>query len=335
MKKDDEPKEELRLKYNEPNDHLGLFGRPHEKWMHIDSSRLDECLKYMYENNIKHIDINDLYYKEKDISFLNDLKDYLEGLRIDARGYRYDVINKLHLLKILAVEDNKQDVVDFSNFPNLEECASFTFCKRLVNIESCKKLKSLTALKYKPKSGDFSELPFIPSLEVLELFYVTSSCFKGIERFSHLKAISLYRAHKLESLDDLLPLSDVLEQLVLEGKTKIFDYQALGKLREIRHLFLSNVGDIKNLSFLETMPRLNHFVFWGSNVVDGDLSYCKKVNGWVAFSNKKHYSMTFEELHPKWVAEQRKRDKEVKVEIIDSKDFDLFRAKNIEDLVID
>ena len=185
MKKDDEPKEELRLKYNEPNDHLGLFGRPHEKWMHIDSSRLDECLKYMYENNIKHIDINDLYYKEKDISFLNDLKDYLEGLRIDARGYRYDVINKLHLLKILAVEDNKQDVVDFSNFPNLEECASFTFCKRLVNIESCKKLKSLTALKYKPKSGDFSELPFIPSLEVLELFYVTSSCFKGIERFSH------------------------------------------------------------------------------------------------------------------------------------------------------
>ena len=64
LKKDDEPKEELRLKYNEPNDHLGLFGRPHEKWMHIDSSRLDECLKYMYENNNKHIDINDLYYKE-------------------------------------------------------------------------------------------------------------------------------------------------------------------------------------------------------------------------------------------------------------------------------
>ena len=306
-----------------------------DNWLHIDSSRLDECLKYMYENNIKNIDINCLSYKEKDISFLDDLKDYLEGLKIDAHGYQYDVINKLHLLKILAVEDNKQDVVDFSNFPNLEECASFTFCKRLVNIESCKKLKSLTALKYKPKSGDFSELPFIPSLEVLELFYVTSSSFKGIERFSHLKAISLYRAHKLESLDDLLPLSDVLEQLVLEGKTKIFDYQALGKLREIRHLFLSNVGDIKNLSFLETMPRLNHFVFWGSNVVDGDLSYCKKVKGWVAFSNKKHYSMTFEELHPKWVAEQRKREKEVEVKIIKSKDFDRFRAKNVEDLVID
>ena len=278
-----------------------------------------------YENNssFETIDINDLYYKEKDISFLNDLKDYLEGLRIDARGYRYDVINKLHLLKILAVEDNKQDVVDFSNFPNLEECASFTFCKRLVNIESCKKLKSLTALKYKPKSGDFSELPFIPSLEVLKLLYLTPTSFKGIERFTHLKNILLYRAHKLESLDDLVSLADVLEEFELEGKTKIFDYQALGKLRVIKRLFLRNVGDIKDLSFLETMPSLNHFVFSRSNVVDGDLSYCKKVNGWVAFTDKKHYSMTMEELHPEWMAEQRKRLKEMKEEMI-SKYGDIF-----------
>ena len=39
------------------------------KWLHIDSSRLDECLKYMYDNNIKHIKIGCLFYKEKDISF--------------------------------------------------------------------------------------------------------------------------------------------------------------------------------------------------------------------------------------------------------------------------
>ncbi|MBR5691845.1 MAG: hypothetical protein IKX46_07850, partial [Verrucomicrobia bacterium] len=74
------------------------------------------------------------------------------------------MINKLHNLKIISVEDNGKDVVDFSNFPDLEECREFYFNKRLVNIESCKKLKSLRALKYKPKSGDFSELPFIPSL---------------------------------------------------------------------------------------------------------------------------------------------------------------------------
>jgi len=293
------------------------------KWLHIDSSRLDECLKYMHENNIRHIDINCLSYKEKDISFLEDLKDYLEGLKIDAHGYRYDVINKLHLLKILAVEDNKQDVVDFSNFPDLEECREFYFNKRLINIESCKKLKSLRALKYKPKSGNFSELPFIPSLEVLKLLYLTPTSFKGIERFAHLKNIMLYRAHKLESLDDLVSLADVLEEFELNGKTKIFDYQALGKLRVIKRVFLNNVGDIKDLSFLETMPSLNHFVFSRSNVVDGDLSYCKKVNGWVAFTDKKHYSMTMEELHPEEVAEQRKRLKEMKEEMI-SKYGDIF-----------
>ena len=313
MKKDDEP-----------DDHLGLFVCPHEKWMHIDSSRLDECLRYMYENNIKHINISDLYYKEKDISFLDDLKDYLEGLFVYDAGYhRYDVINNLHNLKIIGVEDNGKDVIDFSNFPDLEECREFYFNKRLVNIESCKKLRYLRALKYKPKSGDFSELPFIPSLEVLKLLYLTPTSFKGIERFTHLKNIMLYRAHKLESLDDLVSLADVLEEFELNGKTKIFDYQALGKLRVIKRVFLNNVGDIKDLSFLETMPSLNHFAFMDSNVVDGDLSYCKKVNGWVAFTNKKHYSMTFEELHPEWVAEQRKREKEVEVEII-SKYGDIF-----------
>ncbi|MBR6460409.1 MAG: hypothetical protein IKS95_01090 [Verrucomicrobia bacterium] len=319
---------------NESKDYL--FSCSPEEWMNIDSSRLDECMKYMYENNIKHINISDLYYKEKDISFLDDLKDYLEGLFVYDAGYhRYDVINNLHNLKIIGVEDNGKDVIDFSNFPDLEECREFYFNKRLVNIESCKKLRYLRALKYKPKSGDFSESPFIPSLKVLELLYVTSLSFKGIERFPHLKALSLYRAHKLESLDDLLSLADVLEEFVLEGKTKIFDYQALGKLRVIKRVFLNNVGDIKDLSFLETMPSLNHFAFMDSNVVDGDLSYCKKVNGWVAFTNKKHYSMTFEELHPEWVAEQRKREKEIEVEIINGEDFDRFRAKNMEDLVID
>ncbi|MBO7107781.1 MAG: hypothetical protein J6W73_06080, partial [Verrucomicrobia bacterium] len=153
-------------------------------------------------------------------------------------------------------------------------------------------------------------------LEELMLFYLTPASLKGIERFTHLKNILLYRAHKLESLDDLVSLVDVLEEFELEGKTKIFDYQALGKLRVIKRLFLSNVGDIKDLSFLETMPSLNHFVFSRSNVVDGDLSYCKKVNGWVAFTDKKHYSMTMEELHPVEVAEQRKRLKEMKKEMI-------------------
>ena len=241
------------------------------KWLHIDSSRLDECLKYMYEKNIKYINIvgGEGYCSNKEISFLNDLKDYLEGLSIDNYGYQYDVINKLHNLKIIGVEDNGKDIIDFSNFPDLEECREFYFNKRLINIESCKKLRYLRALKYKPNRGDFSELPFIPSLEVLKLLYLTPTSFKGIERFTHLKNIMLYRAHKLESLDDLVSLADVLEEFELNGKTKIFDYQALGKLRVIKRLFLSNVGDIKDLSFLETMPSLNHFVFSRSNVVDG------------------------------------------------------------------
>ncbi|MBO4796126.1 MAG: hypothetical protein J5553_01955 [Verrucomicrobia bacterium] len=71
-----------------------IFGKClHIKCLHIDSSRLDECMKYMYENNVKHIRISRLFYKEKDISFLDDLKDYLEGLFIDNYGYQYDVIN--------------------------------------------------------------------------------------------------------------------------------------------------------------------------------------------------------------------------------------------------
>ena len=293
------------------NNEFETFDGTSGKWLHIDSSRLDECLKYMYENNIKCIKIGGRIYKDKDISFLDGLKDYLEGLMIDADGYRYDAINNLHNLKIIGIEDNGKDVIDFSNFPNLEDCREFYFNKRQINIESCKKLKSLRALKYKSKSGDLSELPFIPSLEKLKLLYVNATSLKGIERFPHLKNISLYRAHKLESLDDLVSLSDVLEEFDLEGKTKIVDYHALGKLRAIKRLFLNNAGDIKDLSFLETMPSLKHFAFMDSNVVDGDLSYCKKVNGWVAFTNKKHYSMTFEELHPEWVAEQRKRSKEL------------------------
>ncbi|MDD2287106.1 MAG: hypothetical protein PHQ11_17110 [Paludibacter sp.] len=274
---------------------------------------MEECMQYMHKNNIRHIALTPLPYgcMERDISFLECICDKIEGLNVQDERYDYAIINKFHNLKELKIEDNKRDCIDFLNFPDLESCTGIELSKRFINLESCKKLRALSIQKYRSSDGNLKALPNIPALEHLGIVYANIVNLCGIERFSYLKAISLYRAHKLESLDDLISLSDVLEEFELEGKTKIFNYHALGKLRVIKRLFLCNVGDIKDLSFLETLPSLNHFVFMDSNVVDGDLSYCKKVNGWVAFTNKKHYSMTFEELHPEWVAEQRKRSKEL------------------------
>lgn len=282
-------------------------------YLHVNPNRWDECLKYISENNITHIALTPASYgcNGKDLSFLESICDKIEGLNVQSTRYDYGIINKFHNLKELKIEDNGRDFIDFNNFPQLESCTGFELKKRFMNVEKCKKLKELNIEKYKSKEGNIEDIPYMPTLVHLGILYTNIRNLCGINRFKELKYFALYRAHKLESIDDIVSLSDVLEQLDIEGKTKVRNYQALGKLRAIKTLRLTNVGEIETLAFLQTMPTLSSFSFLDSNVLDGNMSYCKKIK-WVGFTNKKHYSMTVEELNPE-IVEAMRRFKELPI----------------------
>ena len=68
-------------------------------------------------------------------------------------------------------------------------------------------------------------------------------------------------------------------------------------MKSLDTLWFNYCSDIKNLKFLQEM-NLKEFRFVGTNIIDGDLSYCKKIPRTI-FSDKKHFSHTFKELNSK------------------------------------
>lgn len=261
----------------------------------IESSKLDACIKYVLEGNIKSITINCFQgYELPDIHFLNKLSDVLEGLHLPETKFDNQVVNSLHKLKFLGFADNKKDVIDLSNFPKLESLAC-EYSSRLKGLETCKNLISLVLTGYKTKSKSLFELPLFLELERFFLLKTDITTLKGIERFSNLKYLEIFRASKLETIEVLQTLSNTLEEVQVEQCKKINDFETLGKVKSLKKIILSESGEIKNLAFVKELPHLEFVSFWGTNVLDGNIKYCEGIN-YVGFDNKKHYTHKSEQF---------------------------------------
>ncbi|KAB1156550.1 leucine-rich repeat domain-containing protein [Flavobacterium luteum] len=272
------------FKVLEHNDYKSLF---------MDSSRIDDCINFLFKNNIRKISIN--YYqgfKTNNLDFLLKIKDFIEGISISGDKFDYSVLNKMIKLKTLQYSDDKNNVINLSNFPDLETL-SCDFTLNLKGLESCVNLKKLILSKFNPKVKDLSNFPIFENLTELYLFQTNIISLKGIDRLNNLKKLQLYSGNKLESISDLNYLSNGLEEIEIEKCKKIKDYEVLGNLKLIKRLLILDSNEIPTISFIKNLNNLEFFSFGGTNVVDGDLSYCENIN-YVGFDNKRHYSHKFE-----------------------------------------
>jgi hypothetical protein len=261
----------------------------------VESSKLDACIKYILDGNIKSITINCFQgYELANIHFLEKLSGVLEGLHLPETKFDIQVINSLHMLKFLGFADNKIDVIDLSNFPKIESLAC-DYSSRLKGLENCKNLKYLSLTGYKSNNKDLSELPSFLNLRELMLFKTDIATLQGIERFSNLKKLEIFSASKLIAIEALQRLSNNFEEILLQRCKNISDYDTLGKVKSLKKIMLSESGEIKDLVFVKELPRLEFISFWGTNVIDGNIKYCEGIN-YVGFDNKKHYTHKSEQF---------------------------------------
>jgi len=266
-----------------------LTGTNGQEFLFINSERLSDCLDYLRSNNLRFLTINSFQgYRTNDIDFLIQLKDFVEGVSILETHYNYSVINELTKLKYLGVSDNGKDVIDLKNFPDIEVCG-ITFSKRLHGLDSCSKLKSLTISNYKSKTKDLCALPLLNNLVHLSLIRTDIATLQCIEHFGELKKLEIFGAPKLEDITSLQYLSDGIEEIQIEQCKKINNYEVLGAVKSLKKIILSGSGDIKTLAFVKSLPHLEFISFWGTNIIDGNISYCEGID-YVGFDNKQHYS---------------------------------------------
>lgn len=272
-----------------------LRGTDGHETLFIDSSRLDDCISYLYEHDLKKISINPYQgYELNDLEFLSRLEDHIQGISVLENIYDYGPVNRLHKLKSLGIIDNKRDKVDLSNFPELENLAC-DYSKRLLSLESCEQLQDLTLTGFKSPDKTLKELPQLSSLATLSLFVSNITSFVGIGKFPSLKELSIYRLPRLEDISALTDVSSTLTRIEFDMCKRIGNYDILANLKSLERLIISNSAEIPSLSFIKRMPKLDFLSFVGTNVLDGDLSPTIGLS-YVGFLNKRHYSHKFEEL---------------------------------------
>ncbi|MCX7424705.1 MAG: hypothetical protein NTW96_03610 [Planctomycetia bacterium] len=258
----------------------------------VDSRHIDECMQYYRRANLAGLYISKAHgYALDDLRFLKDYPSVKRIVVAYASGIHVSELCAVPDLRSITIADNKQ-AIDFSVFPELEEL-SIDWHPKVTFPESSKALKSLTLRNYRPQSKDFTELPDFSNLQFLKVVRTPVNSLAGLRRFKKLVFLDLAYLSKLERIAGLDAYS--LEELRFDVCRKITDHEHVATLPRLWKLILGDCGTVPSLKFLDRMSTLRWFSFVDTNVLDGDMTPCFRLE-YAGTLNKKHYSHTSEEI---------------------------------------
>lgn len=260
----------------------------------LKGESLNEEVEYINNNKIKSIYLT--LFKSKAINNLDFLKetDCIEKVNLNDVDVDYSGLYFLNNLKcaILSIKNKKQHL-DYSNFKQLEYL-SIDWYSQFPDLSSNLKLKELVIWKFKPKTKLLSVLR-LPN--GLEKFKISESNILNLEGL-YLPNIKNFEGHycnSLESLEGLKGLSTDLNTLILDYCKKLTDYTDIKFCKQLNKIILGDCGDISTLRWLEELNNVNHFSFWNTKLIDGNVSPCFGID-YVSFKNAKHYNHKKEEF---------------------------------------
>lgn len=199
--------------------------------------------------------------------------------------YQIEVLNTLENLKELILETKMP--IDVSNLSQLISISGDY--DNLKGIDKLTSLESLYLWRYKPASGNFVEFQNMNHLKKLELNQSSLESLDGIGDIEHLEELEIAYAYKLNNIDGLSALRNSLRYLRIDDCKKITSFNVIKSLINLKTLALCDDSTMDSIDFIEKLHSLESFIFSGTTVIDGNVSYCKRLKH-AEFTNKKHYS---------------------------------------------
>ena len=166
---------------------------------------------------------------------------------------------------------------------------SVEFNRNIVGMEQLKKLNKLSLWNYKPKSKNLSEISELKAVQELEIIKSSINSLKGSGNLLNLERLKLGYLNQLSYIDELERIRERLKALNFESCKKIVNHEYVACLNNLEELSFNECGNIETINFIDKMPNLKRFIFMGTNIIDGNLQFCERLE-YVAFTNKKHFS---------------------------------------------
>lgn len=258
----------------------------------ITQSNVTVVKRALLEDRLDGVHISHYHgYVGNSIEVLRELPNLRALFLQEPELFDFAPVQELDQLKMLVLGARKMPV-DFGRFPQLTILSTDWLAKDKFPAEFAH-LELLRLDAYKPKSKDLSALPLAPNLTKLEFVHGNLETLNGIDRYPELNDVDLAYCTKLQSVSALQ--RTCIERIHLENCKKINDLDSLAGCAKLKSIRMSRSAELKTLDFLKNFPVLEEFRFVRIDVLDGDMTPLLKLKS-VGFSNKRHFSHTFEEV---------------------------------------
>ena len=258
----------------------------------------DTVLDAVLGSGAKELELNYARgWEGDDVAWLRQVP-HLEAIDIVHRTIMdISPVNGLHQLRYLGVSTYCKTRLDFSNWPQLEECALVEWRPGAASLFEHQGVRRLVISKY--LGTDFSPFSGMGNLRELRLLSPSrlQSC-RGVGSLERLTLLEMSRASKLDTLVGIEELS-CLQRLELHSCKKIASIVPVASLSHLTSFYCCDCGRIDSIQPLATSTDLEEFLFHEStHVLDGDLFPLLGLPSLrvAVFAARAHYSHTPEEI---------------------------------------
>jgi hypothetical protein len=230
----------------------------------------DDIEKFLRGKPIAQLELNHAKgWVGNDLSFLSSLTQLRAFRMIDFKIPSVQPIHFLTNLRALQVSTYCKTKIDFSKFPQLEDCG-LEWRPGANSLFDCNTLRRLVVSRYDGR--DTESFGKLINLESLAILNAPIENLNGLSRLKNLRTLSLGNLKRLQSLAGTEKL-DLLEELEIHTCIRVHSIEPVGSLKGLRKFHLNNDGDIESLKPLNNLSSLVSVLFYEStNIVDGDVS---------------------------------------------------------------